>query len=382
VSVLYLNGPVQNGAFTLAERPGKAAGIRAAAALNVLLGARPVPHLWNTVTLSGDVRHRAAGEPLGRREWEERAVAAKYAPGEQPAGGVLTDTAPEVAALALEMVGRLLEEGTLALAPVGVRLCSRCGHMTGVVDHQACRACGSEQTRPAKRRLLVFDRPAGQPVLEREDFLAAGARTPSHLLNIAQNTPARLVLSRTRDHGVALAPLGLDGLVLDPRAGLHVAVLAAAAGHGAQRPAMTVTENAAANVAAYGRPFRRHGAARLRYALHGRIPYDTGLLERLYEVHRVDPVLQALFVTWFLPLASLRERAGIDAARLPALLKFFRRAHLARPETPAGEVLDELRQRVEAGDMRWVMDARAMAHAIAARESTHGSTPEPERGAN
>ncbi|MDJ0464964.1 hypothetical protein [Streptomyces sp. H27-C3] len=382
MNVLYVNGPVQNGDFTLADRPGKAAGIRAAAALNALLGARPVAHLWNTVTLSGDVRHREAGESLGRPEREEQAVAAKYAPGELPPAGVLTDTAPPVAALALEMVGRLLEAGTLAVAPVDVRLCSACGHMTGVVAHQACRACGCDQTLAARRRLLVFDRPAGQPVLEREDFLAAGARTPSHLLNIAQNTPPRLVLSRTRDHGVGLAPLGLDGLVLDPRAGLHVAVLAAAAGHGAQRPVMTVTENAAANVAAYGLPFRRHGAARLRYALHGRIPYDTGLLARLYEVHRVAPPLQELFVTWFLPLASLRERAGIDAARLPSLLKFCRRAHLARPATPAGEVLDELRRHVEAGDMRWVMDARALAHAIAAHETTRGSTPEPERGAN
>ncbi|PZT71486.1 hypothetical protein [Streptomyces sp. AC1-42T] len=382
MSVLYFNGPVQNGAFTLAERPGKAAGIRAAAALNALLGVRPVPHLWNTVTLSGDLRHRAAGEPLGRREREEQAIAAKYARGEEPRAGVLTDTAPAVAALALELVGRLVEDGTLSVTPEHVRLCSGCGHMTGVVAGQACRACGGDQSRAARRRLLVFDRPAGQRVLEREDFLAAGARTPSHLLNIAQNTPPRLVLSRTRDHGVSLAPLGLDGLVLDPRAGLHIAVLAAAAACGAEQSAMTITANAAANVAAYGRPFRRQGGARLRYALHGRIPYDTARLGRLYEVHRVEPDVQELFTTWFLPLASLRERAGIDEARLPGLLKFCRRAHLARPATPAGDVLAELRRQVEAGDMRWVMDARTLAHAIAAREDTQGSALEPEKGAN
>ncbi|MFE6129728.1 hypothetical protein ACFQ6Q_15885 [Streptomyces sp. NPDC056437] len=381
MSILYINGPVQNGHFTLAERPGKAAGIRAAAALNALLGARPVAHLWNTATLSGDLRHRAADEPIRRREREEQAIASKYAPGDRPPAGVLTDTAPSVAALALKMVGHLLEHGTLAITPVDVRLCSRCAHMTGVVAHQECRACGHDQTLPARRQLLVFDRPAGQPALERDDFLAAGSRPPTHLLNIAQNTPPRLVLSRTRDHGVSLTPLGLDSLVLDPRAGLHAAVLTAAAGHGAEQPAMTVTENAAANIAAYGLPFRRHGTARLRYALHGRIPYDTAPLQRLYEVHRVAPPLQELFVTWFLPLASLRERAGIDPARLPSLLKFCRRSYLARPATPASEVLDELRCQVEAGDMRWVMDARALAHAIAARETTRGSAPEPEKGA-
>ncbi|MFF4323823.1 hypothetical protein [Streptomyces sp. NPDC001568] len=86
MNVLYFNGPVQNGSFSIAERPGKAAGIRAAEALNSVLGAEPVPHLWNTVTLAGDLRHRDAPDrdTLGRQEREERAIAAKYAPGPAP----------------------------------------------------------------------------------------------------------------------------------------------------------------------------------------------------------------------------------------------------------------------------------------------------------
>ncbi|MEV7471748.1 hypothetical protein AB0O20_35420 [Streptomyces kronopolitis] len=57
---LFLNGPVQNGTFTFAGRPGKAAGIRLAEALNLLVDMQPAPHLWNTVTLDGDLRHRTA----------------------------------------------------------------------------------------------------------------------------------------------------------------------------------------------------------------------------------------------------------------------------------------------------------------------------------
>lgn len=81
--VVYFNGPVQNGDFTFAERPGKAAGIRLAEALNTLLGVAPVPHLWNTVTLAGDVRHRRAADrnTISRLQREEQAIAAKYAPG-------------------------------------------------------------------------------------------------------------------------------------------------------------------------------------------------------------------------------------------------------------------------------------------------------------
>ncbi|MFF5946020.1 hypothetical protein ACFY7X_35795, partial [Streptomyces althioticus] len=212
-----------------------------------------------------------------------------------------------------------------------------------------------------------------------DDFHAHQAKPPGHLLTIAQNVPERLILSRTRDHGISLAPLGLDGLVLDPRAGVHITVLAAAARLGAGQPVMTVTENAAANVAAYGALFRRHDGTRLRYALHGRIPYDdTAVLQRLYEVHRVSPAQQELFLTWFLPLCSLHIRAGITPAQLPALLKFWRRAHLARPETPGGGVPAELRRRLTAGDMRWVMDVRTLSRAIPEPTVTDGFAKEPE----
>ncbi|GAA2509409.1 hypothetical protein GCM10010406_52310 [Streptomyces thermolineatus] len=380
MNVLYINGPVQNGPFTIAERPGKAAGIRAAEALNTLLEVGPAPHLWNTVTLAGDLRHRDAPDrdTVGRQEREERAIAAKYAPSAAPAGGVLTDTSPVVAALALEMTERLLHDGVLAVTPVAVRLCVACAHMTGAVAH-ACRACGHHGSRPHTRRLLVWDRPPGIPVLARDDFHAHRARPPGHLLTIAENVPQRLILSRTRDHGISLAPLGLDGLVLDPRAGVHIAVLAAAARSNAGRPVMTVTENAAANVAAYGAPFRRHNGTQLRYALHGRIPYDdTTALRRLCEVHRVNPTLRALFLAWFLPLCSLHIRAGITAEQLPGLLKFWRRVHLARPDTPRSDVLAELRRRVAAGDMRWVMDVRTLSRAIPEYPVTHGFTEEPE----
>ncbi|MEJ8653597.1 hypothetical protein WKI65_37535 [Streptomyces sp. MS1.AVA.3] len=377
---LFLNGPVQNGPFTLADRPGKAAGIRLAEALNQLTGAPPAPHLWNTVTLDGDIRHRtAAAQALSRGQWERRQLTEKYAPGPTPAAGILTDTAPQVAALALRVCEELLANGTLALAPVQVRLCLGCDHMTGEADH-ACRACTTGAgTRPATRRLLVHDRPEGRPVLERADFHATRASTPAHLVNIAHNAPRRLLLSRTRTHGISLGPLGLDDMVLDPRLGLHLAVLAAAAQRGEDRLVMTITQNAAAHVAAYGAPVRRWGGMQLRYALHGRIPYGATALRRLYEAHRVTPQLQTLFTEWYLPLCAWRERAGITPARLPALLKFLRRVDLARPETPSEEVLAELRRTAQDGDRRWVMDARVLAHALAHR-AEGGSTTEPPEG--
>ncbi|MGC5041043.1 hypothetical protein ACLQ2C_36510 [Streptomyces sp. DT73] len=380
--VVYFNGPVQNADFTFADRPGKAAGIRLAEALNSLLGHAPAPHLWNTVTLAGDVRHRRAADwdAVGRRQREEQFLRAKYAPGPPPVAGLLTDTDPKVAILALAMTQRLLADGTLAVQDMPVRLCARCGHLAGTVTGTEgdCRSCGHHVLRAARRALLVFDRTAHGPVLEPGDVHATGARPPTHLLHIAHNVPRLLVLSRTRDYGVGLGPLGLEGMVLDPRAGLHVAVLAAASARGVARPVMTVTENAAAHVAAYGAPFRRHGATRLRYALHGKIPYEATADDRLYDVHCAHQVRE-LFTGWYLPLCAARERSGVHADRIPALLKFLRRAHLARPATPPGDVLADLRHRAAAGDMRWVTDARAIACALADRETT--GTTGPRTGA-
>jgi hypothetical protein len=37
---------------------------------------------------------------------------------------------------------------------------------------------------------------------------------------------------------------------------------------------MTITQNAAANIAAYGQHFARHEELHLLYALHGRVPYQ------------------------------------------------------------------------------------------------------------
>ncbi|MFI5809312.1 hypothetical protein [Streptomyces sp. NPDC051561] len=379
-SVLYFNGPVQNGDFSLAERPGKATGIRLAEALNGVLGVAPVPHLWNTVTLHGDVRHRRAAdrEAVGRPQREALALAAKYASGPAPAGGLRTDADSHVASLALEMIRALLDDGTLAVKDMPVRLCARCGYMAGPGTAGDCRACEHTTSRAAHRALLVFDRTAHPPVLVRDDVHAAGARTPAHLLNIAHDVPELLVLSRTRDHGVSLEELGLEGMVLDPRAGLHVAVLAAAVERGAACPVMTVTENAAAHVAAYGAPFRRYGATKLRYALHGKVDFEAAAGGRLYEVHQAQ-ALRDVFTNWYLPLCAARERSGVSMARLPALLKFLRRAHLARPPAPEGDLLADLRHRVAAGDMRWVMEARLLACALADRENP--GAPAPERGA-
>ncbi|MCO8303624.1 hypothetical protein [Streptomyces sp. RKCA744] len=372
--LLFFNGPVHNGGFTFTSRPGKATGIRLAAALNQLLGSEPVPHLWNTVTLAGDLRHlehaATAGETVGRAAFEAGLIAAKYGDGRRPAGGIVTDADPQVAALALEMIEARLSTGALSLSTERIPHCPGCGHMAGTGAHP-CQVCGNETLLARPRRVLVAERALDRPALDFNDVHAHHKRAPVHLRNIAGNVPARLILSRTRDHGISLEPLGLPEMVLDPRAGLHIAVLAAARARGAETAVMVLTQNAAANVAAYGQPFLRHHGSRLLYGLHGHIPYDhIQDLTTDYQRHRLPPAVRASFETWFLPLYSWHAKNHIGASQLAALLTHFHRARLTAPERPQAPAWRDIQQAVEAGSTTWLTRKAGLATAVSIASGT------------
>ncbi|MEV6207415.1 hypothetical protein [Kitasatospora sp. NPDC051914] len=365
---LFLNGPVQNGPFTFTTRPGKAVGIRLAAALNAILGIPPAPHLWNTVTLAGDLRHREADGPtVPRQRFEADLIADKYPAGQFPVGGIMTDTDAEVVSLALEMVENNLRAGTLAISRETVPTCRVCGHMTGTGGHP-CKACDSTDTRERSGLHLVAELAKDRPVLDRSDIHASHRQQPKHLQHTAANVAQRLILSRTRDHGIDLSPLGLNRLVLDPRVGIHATVLAAARRHEADTAVMTITENAANHIAAHGQHFREHDGTRLQYALHGHLPYDhTASLQPLHEAYRATQAIKDGFEEWFLPLFSLRTKIATGPDQLPALLKHYMRAQLAKPVAADVAVLEAVQCSVSAGDTDWITNKQALATVMAAR---------------
>ncbi|MFI6443262.1 hypothetical protein [Kitasatospora sp. NPDC050543] len=376
---LFLNGPVQNGPFTFETKPGKAVGVRLAAALNAIIGAPPVPHLWNTVTLAGDLRHReSAGRQITREAFEADLIAAKYPSGQFPVAGTLTDADAEVASLALEMIESNLRAGTVVVSREIVPTCRACGHMTGGGSHP-CNACGSTETQPRTGLHLVAELAKDRPVLDRSDIHASHRQQPKHLQNTASNVTQRLILTRTRDHGIDLSPLGLAGLVLDPRVGIHVTVLAVARRHQAETAVMTITQNAANHIAAHGQHFREHLGTRLQYALYGHLPYDrTADLRPMYETYKARTWTRAAFETWFLPLFSLKEKSGIRAEQLPALFKHFMRAHMARPAEPEAAVVDAVRLAIRNGNTDWITSKPRLATVMAATGAVErvGHSPE------
>ena len=362
--VLFLNGPIQNSDFTFQNRPGKAVGLRLASILNGILGRPEAPHLWNTVMLAGDVLHRdqvhAGFAPLPRRAFEHARLMGKYTPDLPPPSELITDADPAVATLALDMIDARLSQGSLRIERRTLQECASCGHMIGPVATW-CTACGGTRLRTHRSSHLVHD-------LAGEDLSVSGRvhgihrKRHRHVDAMSAQVPRCLLLSRTRSHGIRLDPLGLDGLVLDPRTGLHVTVLSAARKAGAAEVAMTATARAVSHIAAHGFGFTSWRGYRLRYAIHGYVPYEEmPALERTYTFHGVTPGERQVFETRFLPLAAWQNKGRTHPAQLAPLLKYFLKVHRGRPVSTDTGRLDRIREEVGRGGTSWVMNKYLLA---------------------
>ncbi|MEV7024356.1 hypothetical protein [Kitasatospora sp. NPDC093558] len=213
---------------------------------------------------------------------------------------------------------------------------------------------------------LVAELAKDRPVLDRSDIHASHRQQPKHLQHTAANVAERLILSRTRDHGIDLSPHGLNGLVLDPRVGIHATVLAAARRYEVDTAVMTITENAANHIAAHGQHFRQHDGTRLQYALHGHLPYDhTASLQPVHEAYRATQEVKDGFEAWFLPLVSLRTKTVTRPDQLPALFTHYMRAHMARLAEVDGAALQAVKHAVSVGNTEWITDKQALANVMA-----------------
>ncbi|GHC73500.1 hypothetical protein GCM10007079_07520 [Nocardiopsis terrae] len=157
--VLFLNGPVQNDDFTFRDTPGKAVGVRLASAMNNILGHGEAPHLWNTATLSGDIRYRAQdpSQAPPRAAFEHERLKNKYGPGMPRPSSLVTDADPSVAALALTIVNEQLVNGVLRIGAATVQECAGCGHTVGL-GATRCTSCASERLRARSVRHLSGSR--------------------------------------------------------------------------------------------------------------------------------------------------------------------------------------------------------------------------------
>lgn len=364
---LFVNGPVQNGDFSFADKPGRLVGFRLSGTLNALSTGLIAPHVWNIVTLSGDVAYDLSGPESDRYSYELQRVQQKYgdatvAEADLLGATIMTDTDSSVVSLGQSMVEEGLQSGRLKISKEKVNVCGGCGHMAG--SAVSCKACGGSSIFTEDQMHLVAPREGGEPTLL--DTETYGHVKAKYISDMGMHQPNPLILSRTRATGIDLSSFGLNKLVLDPRAGLHVAVLAAAKTVGADSAVMMITPDVATNIAAHGMIFRRSNQGNVKYGLHGRVPYDA-LPEPDKDGFSEE---ELVFRNWFLPLQSLVSRQPIAPEQLPALRKFF--GKIARAEIDgitAKEKAALIAEQIVAGNLRWISDRNLVAHAARARRS-------------
>jgi hypothetical protein len=349
---LFVNGPIQNGNFSFAEMPGRAVSLRVCEAFNDLASGCQAPDLWNTVTLKSDVQYADTGNGEDRGDYERRRIKEKYAGTDMAGRPTMTDADPEVTQLGLTLVERGLSEGTLQLSDEIVNVCRSCAHMVG--GAAACKACGSDDIQSSLQKHLVYDRDTSEPVLTPDNIYSHG--NARDLATIAGHVPERLIMSRTRAYGIDLGAIGLQGLVLDPRAGLHVTCLAAGERLGAQTTSMVVSQKAAGGLLAYGLPFRRTDSQALTYALHGYVPSDA-----IQAIEARMPADQAeqhrLFANWFMSVNAMASRNDIPSEQVPALYKFFGKVFRAQQDTEQrAQLREQVRDQINLGKLRWITD--------------------------
>ncbi|TDQ52886.1 hypothetical protein [Actinorugispora endophytica] len=359
MDLAFVNGPIQNGPFTFQNAPGKAVGLLIAEALNDLLENPPARHLWNCVLLANDLRHRPLRGSITRAEFEADQIRRKYrfSPWAGTAVRTATDVDPAVCSLALDLIREGLATGSLEIAREKIRICARCGHMAGAVAPPACGGCGGGRFHAESQRHLIATRLGGKPVLNAADLY--GGNNTKHLRGIASDVPERLILSRKRDYGVDLDSVGLPGLVLDPRAAVHVTAMAEMRRLDAKRVVMTATSEAIANIAAYGIPFRQSDGRCLLYGPHGRIPAAA------VDMTNIDPQgrQRALFRRWFLPLVVSGRTTDLHDSQITTVFTHFRKAFLLSGKEP-GQDRRNVQKAIREADHRWPMDKFLLAAAL------------------
>ena len=353
--VQFVNAPIQNGNFEFDSAPHKLVGVRLAEALNTV-AERPVsPHLWNLVRLSGDKEYAEQNDGLSRKKFEHQRISDRYdrsvevsIPATNPS--YRTDIDKETAVAALQMIDTGLSTGKLSIEEEMVSVCLDCGHNLGRA--RICASCGSARSGEAKQKVLFSRRDEADQIVTSEDTY--GSVKTNYIDAMARHNPIKLPISKTRQIGIALDELSLEGQVLDPRVGLHVTAVVAGEKLGADTVVMLTTASVAIKALAFGVNFRKLAGTELKYGLYGRIPYSD-MIEADQSTGGLTADEEAQFRNWYLPLMSLTSRETLPADQVTAYRKCFKR--ICR----MGASVLEVKSQVERGSLRWITDKNAVA---------------------
>jgi len=279
--ILFVNVGIQNGEYSLDEKPYKMTGILAAQVLNHLQGNPEVVHTWNTV---GNFNDQALTSPEERLEQKYSSVfmrehLTRWDTSNTP--DILRDDDPAFAHFSLECLELALSKNNrLYITDEEFTRCQECQQTIAEknVTVDSCPGCHSTSTLTTTVEAALFvDLPEDRLSLlpyERQ----YNKVNLKHELSTLRNVPHRLLLSRDRSSGAALDILGLPGKKLDPRLGIGLLAIYAASLYGYQEAGLTQSTSTLIRTVPYLSSVVNDadslGIPDYRYAFHSKISPD------------------------------------------------------------------------------------------------------------
>lgn len=226
--ILFTNAAVQNGDFSLDEKPYKAIGIISARVLNHLAGNADMVHAWNDVGMFGDIAATSQLERMAKKYDSHfmRNHLERWSPYADPLQ-IVSDTDDEFGEWANGLIDKLLQTGDIKVLQEEFTVCGACGIAIAekAVPVAQCSRCRqTDHLTTESQKAFFIDVVDDRSNLIRDEQVYNTRNIRQERRNLDQ-IPPRLLVSRDRERGVKLDVHGLDGKVLDPRLGVGLLAL-------------------------------------------------------------------------------------------------------------------------------------------------------------
>ena len=182
--------------------------------------------MWNCVGMRMDMQFTTQNSGITREEYSTQLLDDKYRLlgelGIDRTGRVIVrDDAEDTKAWLNKKIELLFSDGRIYIEKAPVLVCNRCDYVQGAVEARvsSCSKCSNAFFHGEDRIALFVDIP------HKETLFAGKVYSPKKQARLAgrfKDLPPRMMISKTRQEGLSLDNLGLDGLVLDPKIGISL----------------------------------------------------------------------------------------------------------------------------------------------------------------
>ena len=185
----------------------------------------PRVDLWNCIGMRMDKAFQNQREHSSRMDFSSALLKDKYAMLEElgvPREGrdVIRDDDDSTKTWLKHRIKQLVSSGTVYVEPTMVNICDDCGYLQSVQGSptSSCTLCEGKDFHHEKKEVLMIDIPENRNSLTKGRIIHP--RNSKHIQSFFEQMPPKMMISKVREYGLPLDPIGLPEYVLDPKIGV------------------------------------------------------------------------------------------------------------------------------------------------------------------